>query len=66
MARLERLRHGLSAREWTGLGGMAGAVLLLHVVGFSLLFAAAAHHFHQSSAKGMVFALKAQPISASL
>ncbi len=57
MARLERLRHGLSAREWTGLGGMAGAVLLLHVVGFSLLFAAAAHHFHQSSAKGMVFGI---------
>jgi high-affinity nickel-transport protein len=37
------------------MAGMGGTVLALHVVGFALLFAATAHHFHQSSAKGVVF-----------
>lgn len=38
MAQTERTRMpALTRREWSGLGGMAGFVLLLHLVGFGLL-----------------------------
>ena len=36
----------LTRAEWVRTGAMFGFVLLLHVVGFALLFAAAAGHYH--------------------
>ncbi|HMC38294.1 MAG TPA: HoxN/HupN/NixA family nickel/cobalt transporter, partial [Acidimicrobiales bacterium] len=39
----------LSRSEWGRVGGMAGAVVTLHVVGFILLFAAAAGHYRLDS-----------------
>ena len=43
---LERIRRGLTPREWATVGGMAAVVIGLHVVGFFLLFAfVVPHHF---------------------
>jgi high-affinity nickel-transport protein len=56
-SRLRRIQDALSPAEWVRMGGMAGTVVALHVVGFALLFAAVAHHFHQSSAHGVVFGI---------
>jgi nickel/cobalt transporter (NiCoT) family protein len=38
-SRWQRLRTGLTASEWGTVAGMAGMVIGLHVLGFSLLFA---------------------------
>ncbi len=47
-SRLARFRHGLSSREWLGVGGMALAILSLNVIGWGLIGAAASHHYHVS------------------
>ncbi|MGH9292151.1 MAG: HoxN/HupN/NixA family nickel/cobalt transporter [Acidimicrobiales bacterium] len=47
-SRMARLRRALSPAEWARLGGMAAAIVTLHVVGFALLFAATAHHYRLS------------------
>ncbi len=39
------------------MGAMAGTIVALHVLGFALLFAAVAHHFHESSTRGTVFGI---------
>ncbi|MGX6604543.1 HoxN/HupN/NixA family nickel/cobalt transporter [Micromonosporaceae bacterium Da 78-11] len=33
-----RFRHSLTRRDWRSLGGMTGFILLLHVIGFGVLF----------------------------
>jgi nickel/cobalt transporter (NiCoT) family protein len=48
--RAARLRAALSRGEWLSLGGMAGFVLLLHVVGWGLLVAVIAPHHYQVGA----------------
>jgi high-affinity nickel-transport protein len=40
------LGSALTPAEWARAGGMFGLVLVLHVVGFALLLAAAAGHYH--------------------
>jgi high-affinity nickel-transport protein len=40
---------GLTSQEWRRAGGMAAFIVTLHVVGFVLLFAAAAGHYHLST-----------------
>jgi high-affinity nickel-transport protein len=37
-SRFSRFRHSLTGRDWRSLGGMAAVILLLHVVGFGVLF----------------------------
>ena len=44
----EKARDGLSRAEWIRLAGMVATVVGLFVVGFSLLFAAAPHHYRMS------------------
>jgi nickel/cobalt transporter (NiCoT) family protein len=46
--RARRIADALSRREWARLGAMAGVVIALWVVGFVLLLAAGAHHYHLS------------------
>jgi high-affinity nickel-transport protein len=57
MVRLDRLRRSLTRKEWSGMGGMVGFIVFLHVVGFLLLFAAVGHHFKVSAGSGTVFGL---------
>jgi high-affinity nickel-transport protein len=47
-ARWRAIRDGLAPAEWARLGGMAAAVIGLHVAGFVLLFAAVPYHYHLS------------------
>ncbi len=49
--RVTAVRAAVTRREWASLGGMAAAVVLLNVVGWSLLAAAVGHHFHVSQTK---------------
>jgi high-affinity nickel-transport protein len=45
-SRLRRIRGALTRAEWTRAGGLAAAVIALHVVGFGLLFGIVVpHHF---------------------
>jgi nickel/cobalt transporter (NiCoT) family protein len=46
--RLAKLRGKLSGREWLTIGGMALTIIGLNVIGWGLVSAAAAHHFHIS------------------
>jgi high-affinity nickel-transport protein len=47
---VQRVRQGLSRGEWASVAGMAGFVLLLHVVGWGLLLAVIVpHHYAVSS-----------------
>jgi nickel/cobalt transporter (NiCoT) family protein len=46
--RLQTIRHSLSPSEWARLTGMVVTIIMLFVVGFSLLFAAAPHHYRLS------------------
>src|SRR2546429_5185436 len=46
--RLRRIRQGLSPAEWTRLGGMAAAVVGLHVLGWMMLVAALGGHYQIS------------------
>ncbi len=50
-----RVRAALSASEWRRVAAMGAAVLGLHVLGFTLLFAAMPHHFRLG--RGAVFGL---------
>ena len=43
---LDTVRSVLSREEWVRTGGMFGFIVALHVIGFILLFAAAAGHYH--------------------
>jgi high-affinity nickel-transport protein len=47
-ARLDRIAGALSRREWAGAGGMAGAIVGLHVAGWLMLAAAVSGHYHIS------------------
>ncbi|HEY3943216.1 MAG TPA: HoxN/HupN/NixA family nickel/cobalt transporter [Acidimicrobiales bacterium] len=53
--RLRVLRHALSPGEWARVAAMVAAVIVLFVLGFALLFAAAPHHYRLS--KTEVFGL---------
>src|SRR3954447_4658115 len=45
--RLGLFRRSLSRQDWRALGGMAGFIVLLHVVGFGVLFGLVVpHHYH--------------------
>jgi high-affinity nickel-transport protein len=49
-SRLARIRHSLTGREWISISGMAGFVLLLHVIGWGVLIGVVApHHYPVSS-----------------
>jgi high-affinity nickel-transport protein len=37
-SRLSRFRRSLTPRDWRSLGGMLGFIILLHVIGFAVLF----------------------------
>jgi nickel/cobalt transporter (NiCoT) family protein len=54
--RWTRLRRGLSAGEWRTVGLMAVVVVLLHVVGFVLLFVVVVPHHYRLGGSG-VFAI---------
>jgi nickel/cobalt transporter (NiCoT) family protein len=43
-ARASRIRAALTPREWSRVGGMAGVVIGLHVLGWGMLAAAAGHY----------------------
>jgi high-affinity nickel-transport protein len=45
-ARMARVAGTLSRREWAGAGGMAGAIVGLHVAGWLMLAAAVGGHYH--------------------
>ena len=47
LSRLERVKGSLGRAEWTSLAGMAGFVLLLHVVGWGVLVGLVAPHGYQ-------------------
>ena len=45
--RLADFRRSLSRADWTSLGGMTGFIVLLHVLGFGILFGLVVpHHYH--------------------
>jgi nickel/cobalt transporter (NiCoT) family protein len=48
-ARLARVRDGLTAREWAGMGSMVATVIGLNVAGWVLLAAAVGGHYRISS-----------------
>ena len=51
-SKFAQLRTSLTRREWTSIGGMAGFIVLLHVVGWgSLLFLIAPQNYHISSSQ---------------
>src|SRR3954452_13878119 len=46
-SRLERIRGSLTRGEWMTIGGIAGVVVALHVIGwFTLVAIIAPHHYH--------------------
>jgi high-affinity nickel-transport protein len=46
-SRLTRFRRSLTRRDWRSLGGMLGIIVVLHAVGFAVLFGLVApKHFH--------------------
>src|SRR5436189_21942 len=47
-AQVRRIRAALTPSEWSRVGGMAGAVVGLHVLGWGLLAAALHGHYHIS------------------
>jgi nickel/cobalt transporter (NiCoT) family protein len=47
--RLARIRDGLTPAEWARTGGMVGAIIALHVVGWLMLAAAVSGHYHITS-----------------
>ena len=47
ISRFSRFRQSLTRRDWRSLGGMTGFILLLHVIGFGVLFGLVVpKHFH--------------------
>jgi high-affinity nickel-transport protein len=53
--RLHTFRHSLNRRDGASLGGMAGFILLLHVVGFGVLFGLVVPHHYQLGGDRPVF-----------
>ena len=53
--RLGAFWRSLNRRDWTSLGGMAGFILLLHVVGFGVLFGLVMPHHYQLGGDHPVF-----------
>ena len=47
-SRLARLRNGLTPKEWLRVGGMVLVITGLNVLGWTMLAAAAGHHYHVS------------------
>src|SRR5947199_10737030 len=47
-ARAARIRAALTPSEWSRVGGMAGTVAGLHVLGWGMLAAALSGHYHIS------------------
>src|SRR5580704_14731490 len=47
-SRARRIRAALTPAEWSRVGGMAGAVIALHVLGWGMLAAALRGHYHIS------------------
>src|SRR5580700_6078330 len=47
-SRARRIRAALTPAEWSRVGGMAGAVIALHVLGWGMLAAALSGHYHIS------------------
>ncbi len=45
-SRFDAIKRGLTPAEWARAGGMVGFIILLHVIGFGLLFLAASGHYH--------------------
>ena len=45
-ARAERIRAALTPSEWGRLGGLAGVIIGLHVLGWAMLAAAVSGHYH--------------------
>src|SRR5215469_14204193 len=45
-ARLTKIRDGLTPGEWARTGGMTGAIIGLHVLGWGMLAAAVGGHYH--------------------
>lgn len=52
-ATAEDSRRGLSRREWVSIGGMAGVILLLNVVGWGVLTAFVAPHHYALGTSGV-------------
>ena len=50
---LRLFRRGLTGRDRASLGGMLGTIVLLHVVGFGLLFGLVAPHHYQVGNSGL-------------
>ena len=48
LARLARIRQGLSPAEWTRIGGLTATVAGLNVVGWAMLAAALGGHYQSS------------------
>jgi high-affinity nickel-transport protein len=48
LGRLGKIRNSLSPAEWTGVGGMTGTIVALHVVGWVMLAAALGGHYQIS------------------
>ena len=51
-AQVRRIRAALTPSEWSRVGGMAGAIIGLHVLGWGLLAAALQGHYHISKKIG--------------
>ncbi len=47
--RLRVIREALTAKEWARVGGMVATIITLWVVGFTMLGAAAPHHYRMSA-----------------
>jgi high-affinity nickel-transport protein len=53
MGRIHKIRHGLTRREWSKVGAMAGTVVVLNVAGWAMLVAACSpHHVSKAGAFG--------------
>jgi nickel/cobalt transporter (NiCoT) family protein len=53
--RLGAFRRSLNRRDWASLGGMAGFILLLHLIGFGVLFGLVVPHHYQLGGGHPVF-----------
>jgi nickel/cobalt transporter (NiCoT) family protein len=53
--RLRTFRRSLNRRDWASLGGMTGFILLLHVIGFGVLFGLVVPHHYQLGGDHPVF-----------
>ena len=56
-SRFARFRGSLTRRDWTSLGGMYGFIIVLHVVGFGVLFGFVVPNHYQLGGDHPVFAV---------